>query len=73
MAEGKARRRFRLVHLLLFIPFIALLWVPFYDRSEPALAGIPFFYWYQMLWILIGAILILPVYWSEERDSGEQQ
>ena len=36
---------FRPFHLLLFIPFIACLWVPFYNRIAPALDGIPFFYW----------------------------
>jgi hypothetical protein len=53
--------------LLLLIPFIAVLWVPFYNRSEPALAGVPFFYWYQLAWILIGALLVLMVYLLETR------
>ena len=69
--DGKpARRRgFRLVHLLLFLPFVAVLWVPFYNSAEPSLAGIPFFYWYQLLWIPLGALILLPVYLVEERDS----
>jgi hypothetical protein len=25
-------------------------------------AGIPFFYWYQLLWVVIGAVLIAIVY-----------
>ncbi len=69
MAGGKARARFRLVHLLLFVPFIALLWVPFYDRADPALAGVPFYYWYQMLWIVLGAFLLWPIFRAEERDN----
>ena len=48
--------------LLLLIPFIAVLWVPFYDSVEPSVAGIPFFYWYQLLWIIIGAAIIAFVY-----------
>lgn len=48
--------------LLLLIPFVAVLWVPFYDSAEPALAGVPFFYWYQLLWIIIGAVIIAFVY-----------
>jgi len=48
--------------LLLIIPFIALLWLPFYNRTDPSFLGIPFFYWYQMLWIIITAILTLIVY-----------
>jgi hypothetical protein len=49
-------------YLLLLIQFIAVLWVPFYNAKEPSLYGIPFFYWYQMLWVIIGAILTAIVY-----------
>jgi hypothetical protein len=67
MADPKRRRRFRAIHLLLLIPYVAMLWVPSYNRVEPMLAGIPFFYWYQMLWILIGVAILVPVYFSDER------
>ena len=55
--------------LLLLIPFIAVLWVPFYDSVEPMLFGVPFFYWYQLLWIVLGALLLFPVYFFETRDG----
>jgi hypothetical protein len=48
--------------LLLLIPFIAVLWVPFYNSLQPTLAGVPFFYWYQLLWIILGAVVIIIVY-----------
>jgi hypothetical protein len=48
--------------LLLLVPFIALLWVPFYNSSEPVLLGFPFFYWYQFLWVPITSLLIYVVY-----------
>ena len=48
--------------LLLIIPFIAVLWVPFYNSADPALYGVPFFYWYQLLWIILGAVIIGIVY-----------
>jgi hypothetical protein len=44
--------------LLLLLPFAGTLWVPFYARLEPALLGIPFFYWYQIAWIVLGSLLI---------------
>ena len=69
MSEPRRKRRFRLVHLLLAVPYIAVLWVPFYNRLTPTLAGIPFFYWYQMAWIVVGAAILLPVYLAEERDD----
>lgn len=49
-------------YLLLIIPFIATLWVPFYAGKDPELAGIPFFYWYQFLWIIITSLLTALVY-----------
>ncbi|MBO5995664.1 MAG: DUF3311 domain-containing protein [Acetobacter sp.] len=50
------------LHWLLLIPFIALLWVPFYNRVTPCLWGIPFFYWYQFIWIPITSIIIWVVW-----------
>jgi hypothetical protein len=49
-------------YLLLIIPFIATLWVPFYAGKDPELSGIPFFYWYQFLWIIISSLLTGFVY-----------
>jgi len=50
---------------LLLIPFIVMLWPPFYNFKEPAFIGIPFFYWFQLLWIVITAILMAIVYWLQ--------
>jgi hypothetical protein len=72
--SGPGRKRgFHPVYLLLLLPFIAMLWVPSYNRIEPQLAGIPFFYWYQMAWIIGGAFCILPVYLYEKRRRGDEK
>lgn len=42
--------------VLLLSAFVALLWVPSYAHLTPSLGGIPFFYWYSMLWLVINAI-----------------
>jgi hypothetical protein len=60
--EHKPVRPAHWARLLLLIPFVAMLWVSSYDSAEPMLAGIPFFYWYQLLWILISAVIIAFVY-----------
>jgi hypothetical protein len=44
--------------------------VPFYNRIEPSLAGIPFFYWYQLAWVVLGAVVVLAVYVIETRVTG---
>jgi hypothetical protein len=69
MAAGQKPRRFRAIHLLLLVPYAAMLWVPSYNRVEPSLAGIPFFYWYQMLWIVLGVAVLIPVYLADERSG----
>ncbi|HQU16067.1 MAG: hypothetical protein B7Z66_08050 [Chromatiales bacterium 21-64-14] len=56
------RGRRRLWYLLLCLPYVGVLWVPFYNFINPQLAGIPFFYWYQFLWIGISALLTWVVY-----------
>ena len=48
--------------LFLLIPFIVTLWPPFYNIDQPEFIGIPFFYWFQLLWILITAILTAALY-----------
>lgn len=60
-------KRFHPVYLCLAVPYAALLIVPLYDRAQPALFGIPFFYWYQIAWIFLGVLAMLPVYLFEER------
>ena len=57
--------------LLLIIPFALVAWVPFYNRIEPTLAGIPFFYWYQLAAILLGAGVMMSVYLLERRRTFE--
>jgi hypothetical protein len=51
-------------YLLLIIPFIATLWVPFYNSLEPVFAGIPYFYWYQFAWVFISAVITAIVYFA---------
>ena len=53
--------------LLLIIPFALVVWVPAYNRIEPALGGIPFFYWYQLSAIVIGAVVVMSVHLLEKR------
>ncbi|MFC9284420.1 DUF3311 domain-containing protein [Streptomyces collinus] len=46
-----------IIALCLVAPFVAMLWVGSYAKTDPAFIGIPFFYWYQMLWVLISTAL----------------
>jgi hypothetical protein len=56
---------------LLLLPFIGLLWVPFYNHELPSLYGFPFFYWYQLAWVPITSLLIWIVYRHGVRKGVE--
>ena len=49
---------------LLLVPVAAILFPGLYTRSEPALFGFPFFYWYQFAVVLGTALLTGLVYWQ---------
>lgn len=52
----------RPIWFLLLIPYIGLLYVPFYNHLEPELLDFPLFYWYQLLFVPITSLLIYIVY-----------
>ncbi len=61
--DGEPRRKRSSAWLwLLLIPYPAVLWVPFYNTVEPRILGFPFFYVYQMAFVVITAMLTAFVY-----------
>ena len=48
--------------LVLLLPFIGLLYPPLYATDSPELFGFPFFYWYQLAWVPVTALLTFIVY-----------
>ncbi len=68
------RRRRRWPLVLLLIPFVALLVPNFYAHAEPRLSGIPFFIWYQFLWVVLGVVctaLVYALYRSGDPEEGQ--
>jgi len=59
-------------YLLLIVQFLIILLVPFYNVAEPTLGGIPFFYWFQLAMILIGAALTAIVYFATEKEEARR-
>ncbi|MFH8519361.1 DUF3311 domain-containing protein [Streptomyces gelaticus] len=57
------------IALCLVAPFVAMLWVSSYAKVDPTFIGIPFFYWYQMLWVLISTALTTVAYKLWQRDQ----
>ena len=48
--------------LLLALPYLALCFPQMYARAEPVLLGFPFFYWYQLAWVIVTAAVLGLVY-----------
>jgi hypothetical protein len=58
-------------YALLLLPFAGTLLPFLYNHAEPALGGLPFFYWYQLAWILVtGALLGIVVALTRKPDDG---
>lgn len=53
------------------LPFVGTLIPPIYNRAEPALFGLPFFYWYQLLWVVITTALLGIVVIATRRPSDD--
>ncbi len=62
-----ARDRPSAWHLLLAIPVLAPLFTPFYNRLEPRLFGMPFFYWGQLACVLFAMAVTTFVYQATKR------
>ncbi|MET9623327.1 MULTISPECIES: DUF3311 domain-containing protein [unclassified Streptomyces] len=58
-----------IVALCLVAPFVAMLWVSSYAKVDPTFIGIPFFYWYQMAWVVVSTVLTMVAYKLWQRDQ----
>jgi hypothetical protein len=53
---------------LLATPCVIALAAPIYNRLEPQLFGVPFFFWFQLALVPISALFILAAYLLERHD-----
>lgn len=58
----------RWAYVLLLLPFAAMLSVPTFASGAPVLGGIPFFFWYQFLWVIISGLITAFVYRMTPHD-----
>ena len=71
--SGQSPARWGVVAVLLAAAIIGTLWVPIYARSGPKLGAFPFFYWYQLIWVPVSAVLCWVCYLllrSKPRNRG---
>ncbi len=55
--------------ILLLVAVLGTLLVPIYARSSPKLGSFPFFYWYQLLWVPVVALLTTICYLITTRGA----
>jgi hypothetical protein len=58
------------IAVLLIAPFVIYLAVPSYAKIKPRLAGFPFFYWWQLVWVILTAVFIGLAYALTRRGAG---
>ncbi|MFF0148581.1 uncharacterized protein DUF3311 [Amycolatopsis sulphurea] len=68
MSTAKPDRRvrgfqFSAWNLLLLIPLLILV-TPLFNSAEPRLFGMPFFYWFQLVFVVAGVLCTGIVYWA---------
>jgi hypothetical protein len=62
--------RWRVPNLLLLLPLVTL-FAPLYNRIEPRLLGLPFFYWFLLMVLLLTiALTALSFALTRDRDGG---
>ena len=55
-------RRFSRWYLLLWIPVLVALFPPLFNRAEPTLMGLPFYYWGQLAFAVACSALTVVVH-----------
>jgi hypothetical protein len=71
--SSRGRATWTIVAVLLVIGVVGTLIVPIYARATPKAGAFPFFYWYQLLWIPLVAILSWVCYLLVGRSSRSKQ
>jgi membrane protein implicated in regulation of membrane protease activity len=69
---GRSTATWVVVTLLLLVGIAGTLIVPVYARATPKLGAFPFFYWYQLVWIPLVAILATVAYLLTRRATGRR-
>jgi Na+/pantothenate symporter len=54
-------------------PMVAVIAVPTYNSATPRLGGFPFFYWYQLVWVLITGVLMVAAFWAIKVDGNRRR
>jgi hypothetical protein len=57
---------------LLLVPIVLLAYPPMYNRADPELGGLPFFYWYQLAVVPIGVACTTVAYLKTRANGADR-
>jgi Protein of unknown function (DUF3311) len=60
--QQPAKRYNRWWLLPLVLPYLGLCFPQIYAKPTPTLLGFPFFYWYQLAWVILASAIMALVY-----------
>ena len=70
-SPGPSGLRWSWWNLLLLLPLLMLV-TPWFNMIEPRLFGMPYFYWVQFVWVIVGVVSVGIVY-VKTRDEVNPQ
>lgn len=62
------KKKYIVMALLILIPSFVNLGVPIYNTGFPELFGIPFFYWFQTVWLFATACFYIAFAYLKGRE-----
>jgi len=68
----KIKPMYIVLALLLLIPSSVNLVVPIYNKEMPSMFGIPFFYWFQTVWLVVCSGFYLAFAYSMNKEEEEE-
>ena len=57
----------------ILVPTVAVIAVPTYNSATPKLGGFPFFYWYQLMLVVLTGVLMVAAYWAMKVDERHRK
>ncbi|MGC9113079.1 DUF3311 domain-containing protein [Acidilobus sp.] len=60
MGSPKRARSWAIVGIVALLIFAVYVW-PWYSLVHPTLAGLPFFYWWVIVWYVISSVLLYSI------------
>lgn len=74
LSKGDAIERQSKISATLALPVVfavaGLIAVPTWDKVDPMWDGMPFFYWYQLFWLLGGGVITGIVFFASDMLAG---